>query len=232
MDARSGLQCGPVRRFSEVAKSWNFPAAARESLTAANADRLLAMPPNPTLSDGDLLRRMWAGEEEAFTALYRRHQGVVYRFALQMSGRTEIAEEVTQDVFMLLMRDRKQYDPAQGPLPAYLYGVARNHVRRALERRRSSPIQMEEGELESGPVAAGDVLGDLTQRERLESLRQAILKLPAPYREAIVLCELHEMDYEAAAVVMGCPVGTVRSRLHRARALLASKMGASERCPV
>jgi RNA polymerase sigma-70 factor (ECF subfamily) len=86
--------------------------------------------------------------------------------------------------------------------------------------------------LESGPVAAGDVLGDLTQRERLESLRQAILKLPAPYREAIVLCELHEMDYEAAAVVMGCPVGTVRSRLHRARALLASKMGASERCPV
>jgi RNA polymerase sigma-70 factor (ECF subfamily) len=168
---------------------------------------------------------MWAGEEEAFTALYRRHQGSVYRFALQMSGRTEIAEEVTQDVFMLLMRGSKQYDPERGPLPAYLYGVARNHVRRALGRERSSPLQSDE-------AAAGDVLQDLTQSERLASLRRAILKLPAPYREAVVLCELHELDYEAAAAIMGCPVGTVRSRLHRARALLGAKMGAAERCPV
>jgi RNA polymerase sigma-70 factor (ECF subfamily) len=168
---------------------------------------------------------MWAGDEQAFTALYRRHQGLVYRFALQMSGRTEIAEEVTQDVFMVLMRGRKQYDPERGPLPAYLYGVARNHVRRALGRERSSPLQMDE-------ASAGDVLGDLTRGEQLTSLRQAILKLPAPYREAIVLCELHELDYEAAAGIMGCPVGTVRSRLHRARALLTAKMGASDRCSI
>jgi RNA polymerase sigma-70 factor (ECF subfamily) len=174
---------------------------------------------------------MWAGDEEAFTALYRRHQGMVFRFALQMSGRTEIAEEVTQDVFMLLMRGRKQYDPALGPLPAFLYGVARNHVRRALERERSAPVQIDERELDSGPAAEGDVLGSLTRGEQLESLRKAILKLPPLYREAIVLCELHELNYENAAAIMGCPVGTVRSRLHRARALLVAKMGASERCP-
>ena len=217
--------------FTQIAKSWNFPAAQGESLTASRADRTLAMPPSPTPSDGDLLRRMWAGDEEAFTALYRRHQGMVFRFALQMSGRTEIAEEVTQDVFMLLMRGRKQYDPALGPLPAVLYGVARNHVRRALERERSAPVQIDERELDSGPAAEGDVLGSLTRGEQLESLRKAILKLPPLYREAIVLCELHELNYENAAAIMGCPVGTVRSRLHRARALLVAKMGASERCP-
>jgi RNA polymerase sigma-70 factor (ECF subfamily) len=189
------------------------------------------MPQNPIPSDGDLLRRMWSGDEEAFTSLYRRHQGTVYRFALQMSGRTEIAEEVTQDVFMLLMREQKQYDSSRGSLPPYLYGVARNHVRRALDRERSEPLQWDDTDMDLGPVAAGDVLGDLTRTEQIESLRQAILNLPAPYREVIVLCELHELDYEAAAAVIGCPVGTVRSRLHRARALLMSKMGASERCP-
>lgn len=189
------------------------------------------MPRNEIPSDGDLLKRMWGGDEEAFTAVYRRHQGMVYRFALQMSGRTEIAEEVTQDVFMLLMRARNQYDAARGPLAAYLYGVARNHVRRAVERERSSPLPVDDDELETGPVVAEDVLGDLTRSEQLESLRQAILNLPPRYREVIVLCELHELDYEAAAGVIGCPVGTVRSRLHRARALLVSKMGAAERCP-
>ena len=86
-------------------------------------------------------------------------------------------------------------------------------------------------EPETGPVADVDVLGDLTRGERLEALRQAILNLPALYREVIVLCELHELDYVQAASAIGCPVGTVRSRLHRARALLVSKMGSSERCP-
>jgi RNA polymerase sigma-70 factor (ECF subfamily) len=222
---------GRNHRFTQVTKIWNFPVAEWESLTAAHEDRPLTMPPTPTPSDGDLLRRMWAGDEAAFTAVYRRHQGMVFRFALQMSGRPEVAEEVTQDVFMLLMRYRKQYDPARGPLPAYLYGVARNYVRRALERERAAPLQMDDGEVESGPVADGDVLGELARGEQLESLRKAILKLPPLYREAIVLCELHELNYEEAAAVMGCPVGTVRSRLHRARALLAAKMGASERCP-
>ncbi len=207
---------GRDHRFSQIVKPWNFPAPDRE---------FLAVPRDSKPSDGDLLRRMWAGDEEAFTSLYRRHQAMVYRFALQMSGRTEIAEEVTQDVFMLLMRETKQYDPARGPLPAFLYGVARNFVRRALGRERPSSLPIEE------TVAEGDVLGDLTRSERIESLRQAIVTLPASYREVIVLCELHELDYEAAATVIGCPVGTVRSRLHRARALLTVKMGASERCP-
>src|ERR671927_722457 len=88
-------------------------------------------------SDAELLRLMLAGDEEAFTALYRRRQGGVYRFALRMSGSEALAEDVVQETFMVLMRDGRNFDPARGSLAAYLYGVARNHVLRAFERERS-----------------------------------------------------------------------------------------------
>ncbi len=73
-------------------------------------------------------------------------------------------------------------------------------------------------------VARPDPLGDLTRAESVEKLRQAVLALPPHYREVVVLCELHEMSYVEAAEALGCAVGTVRSRLHRARAMLAEKM--------
>jgi RNA polymerase sigma-70 factor (ECF subfamily) len=69
-----------------------------------------------------------------------------------------------------------------------------------------------------------DPLVELTHRERLEALRRAVLALPRRYREVVVLCDLEEVDYAEAAVVLGCPIGTVRSRLHRARALLLEKL--------
>ena len=186
-----------------------------------------------TSSDSELLRRLEKGDEQAFLALYRRHQGSVYRFALRMSGKTEMAEEVTQDVFLELMRGKSGFDPERGRFASFLFGVARNHVLRALARERPYSTSLDDPEGEGGdvPESACDVLGDLTRGERLEALRQAVLGLPVLYREVVVLCELDEMDYAEAAVALNCPVGTVRSRLHRARGLLARKMRASERCP-
>ena len=186
-----------------------------------------------TSSDSDLLRRLEKGDEQAFLGLYRRHQGSVYRFALRMSGKTEMAEEVTQEVFLELMRGKSGFDPGRGRFASFLFGVARNHVLRALERERPYLASLDEPDGEAGDAAesACDVLGDLTRGERLEALRQAVLGLPVLYREVVVLCELDEMDYAEAAVALNCPVGTVRSRLHRARGLLARKMRASERCP-
>ena len=84
------------------------------------------------LSDNELLRLMLAGDEEALAQLYRRRQGSVYRFALQMSGSKSIAEDVTQEVFLFLMRDGHVFDPERGALNAFLLGVARNHVLRRL----------------------------------------------------------------------------------------------------
>jgi len=71
------------------------------------------------------------------------------------------------------------------------------------------------------------VLGDLTRAESIEALRQAVLTLPVRYREAVVLCDLQELSYADASAALGCAIGTVRSRLHRGRALLATKLAAS-----
>lgn len=179
------------------------------------------------LNDEDLLRLALAGDEAAFTALYRRRQPSVYRFALQMSGSRALAEDVTQEVFLTLVRDGQRFDPERGRLLAFLFGVARHHVLRRLARERSF-IQMAESEDESaasvGLIAEGDPLSELTRGEMIARVRAAVLALPPHYREAVVLCDLHEMSYAEAAEVIGCAIGTVRSRLHRARLMLIEKL--------
>lgn len=185
-----------------------------------------------TPGDEELLRQMSAGSEDAFTALYRRRQGGVYRFALQMSGSTAIAEDVTQEVFMALVREAQNFDPTRGSLAAYLYGIARHHVLRCLQKDRAHvPIVEDYDEADDSTgvqlVATGDLLGDLARNEQIERVRQAVFALPAHYREVVVLCELHEMSYVEAAAALGCAVGTVRSRLHRARAMLVDKLRAA-----
>ena len=166
---------------------------------------------------------MLAGEEDAFTALYNRRQGAIYRFVLHMSGSPAIAEEVTQEVFLALIREGARYDAARGSVSTYLHGVARNQVLRFLERDRGS-VQMEEESETAAWAAPVDTLGDLTRSETIQSVRQAVLALPAAYREAVVLCDLQEMSYVEAAAVLGCALGTVRSRLHRGRAILLARL--------
>jgi len=184
-----------------------------------------------TPSDDELLRLMMAGDETAFTALYRRRSGGVYRFALQMSGSEAIAEDVTQEVFLALMSDATRFDSARGSLSSYLYGIARNHVLRRLERDRPF-VQIVDEAGEGGEtqierwVAADNQHDELQRNEMIGRLRQAVLALPEHYREVVVLCDLHEMSYVEAASALGCAIGTVRSRLHRARALLLGKLNA------
>ena len=204
---------------------------------------------SPSHSDDDLLRLIAKGHEAAFVAFYRKHQSSVYRFALHMSGKTEIAEEVTQEVFLTVMGVAKQYDSKRGSAVSYLYGITRNFVLRCLERERPYVAGLEDveneqaGVLQAGVLKGGvlkggvladehDLLGELARNERIESLRKAVLALPPAYREVVVLCDLNEMDYAQAAGALGCAIGTIRSRLHRARALLMEKMRAAERCAV
>ena len=91
----------------------------------------------PTIpSDKELVERITAGNEDAFVVLYRRRQAAIYRFALNMGGTEGVAEEVTQEVFMTLVRESKRYDPVRGSVAAYMFGIARNQVLRCLERDR------------------------------------------------------------------------------------------------
>jgi RNA polymerase sigma-70 factor (ECF subfamily) len=175
-----------------------------------------------------LLRRAAKGDEEAFALLYRRHQGGLYRFALRMTGSAWAAEEIVQDVFMTLIRAPQKYDPARGSVGALLFGIARNRVMKHLERMpREVPLE----EKNEDGTGTGIVLRDnftpakwVETRERMQQVRAAVLDLPAEFREAVVMCELEEMSYEEAARLTGCPIGTIRSRLHRGRALLLAKL--------
>jgi RNA polymerase sigma-70 factor (ECF subfamily) len=162
-------------------------------------------------------------DPDAFTALYRQNSSGIYRFALHMSASPSVAEEVTQETFLMLIHNPKSYDPSRGEIGPFLYGVARNLVRRHLERDRRQQY-FEDFEEDNLVSIAGDPLGDLTQKENLQALKEAVAALPPKYREVVVLCDLQELSYEAAAQAIDCAVGTVRSRLHRARALLMSKM--------
>jgi len=213
-----------------------------------------------TIDEGLLLRRMVAGDEAAFTLLYRRKHPAIYRFALHVSGNAAMAEDVTQEVFMTLIRDAKRFDPARGTLGGFLFGIARNHLRRRWDQERNSvPLPESADELDammarSGAGRVGGKNGgsgygngngnghangngnghgvsaymlqrdDFAALENVQRVRQAIATLPENYREVVVLCELDELSYEDAAAALDCPVGTVRSRLHRARAILVEKL--------
>jgi len=216
---RSGNFLRPGREIREKAEDvhrTDREAAAGETRIAAQ-DR-----------DDLLLRRSAKGDEEAFALLYRRHQGGLYRFALRMTGSAWGAEEIVQDVFMTLIREPKKYDPERGSVGALLFGIARNRVMKHLERiPREVPLE----EKNEDGTGAGIILQDsftpamwMEKRERMHHVRAAVLDLPAEFREAVVMCELEEMSYEEAAQMTGCPIGTIRSRLHRGRALLLAKL--------
>jgi RNA polymerase sigma-70 factor (ECF subfamily) len=179
------------------------------------------------VNDNDLLRLMLAGDEEALSVLYRRRQGSVYRFALQMSGSRSIAEDVTQEVFLFLMREGHVFDDSKGTVGAFLLGVARVHVRRRLRaEHRLEPFGDDSDDDDPFIHSTTDVcpLEDLTRAETIESVRKAVLSLPPKYREVVVLCELQDVSYGETAEILGCAIGTVRSRLHRGRALLLAKL--------
>ncbi|MGD0303282.1 MAG: sigma-70 family RNA polymerase sigma factor [Candidatus Acidiferrales bacterium] len=187
-----------------------------------------------------LLQRILDGDEEAFTLLYRRKHPAIFRFALHMSGNSALAEDVTQEVFMTLIRDASRFDPERGTLGGFLYGIARNHLRRRWEQDRNSvPLPETADELDviltTGPAARQINAGanvtafpaprdEFAAGECVARVRQAISTLPENYREVVVLCELDELSYEAAAELLECPVGTVRSRLHRAKSILMEKL--------
>jgi RNA polymerase sigma-70 factor (ECF subfamily) len=183
--------------------------------------------PAEVIPDAQLVAGIAAGDAEAFSLLFRRRQGDVYRYALHMTASPSVAEDVTQEVFVAVMQDAARFSDARGSVTAWLCGIARNQVRRRLERDRPLQPVGEEDSVLDGQSLDDDPLGDLTKAERIDALRRAVLTLPVQYREAVVLCDLQELSYVEAAVALGCAVGTVRSRLHRGRALLSQKLTAS-----
>lgn len=181
-------------------------------------------------ADHELLRLTHAGRADAFTALYRRHQGPLYRYALMRCGSVDTAADVVQEAFMGLLTQRFGFDPLRGLLQHFLFGVARNLILKLEETRRRQvalPEPDEDGELDLDVASEGaEPLARLLGIEAAEEVRRALGLLPAHYRDVVILFELHELSYQEIAAVCQVDIGTVRSRLSRGRAALAKRLQA------
>jgi RNA polymerase sigma-70 factor, ECF subfamily len=178
--------------------------------------------------DDELLRSVERGDRDAFVTLYRRYQDVVHRFAFQMSGSETTAEDITQETFLALTRGARRYNASQATFSTYLYGMVRHLTRRRLRRDRvfvtltgANPDRWKARE----PLVEQFLVEAASTGQTIERVRRAVLSLPPRYREVVVLCDLHGRGYADAAAIVGCAVGTIRSRLHRGRGLLRQKLG-------
>jgi RNA polymerase sigma-70 factor (ECF subfamily) len=195
------------------------------------------------IRDVELIKRLAAGDDDAFLQFYRRHQGGLYRYAVHMSGSPQSAADVVQETFLTLIRHAGKFDEARGAPAAFLFGIARNHVRKMREKEGRYVLLSEERESglssERGgdpgpsngkghfPAIAGhaDTIVESIEREEIsERLHEAVRTLPDHYRDPVILCDLEGKSYSEAAVLLDCPVGTVRSRLNRARSILLDKL--------
>lgn len=188
----------------------------------------------PGLDDASLVASLAGGNAKAAHELYSRHCRAILRFALAMTDNLATAEDIVHDTFIELLFRPHNYECGRGSLRTYLYGIARHLIARRLRSARLVVIEPDaaDEQPEDGagavalPVAALPATPeDETERAQyIECVRAAIGSLPLPYREVVVWCDLEELPYATVAEILGCPVGTVRSRLHRARALLANTL--------
>jgi RNA polymerase sigma-70 factor, ECF subfamily len=197
------------------------------------------MPLSDANLDLDLLRRIRAADEsaaDAFTTLYRRHQAPLYRFALLRTGAQDVAADIVQDVFVALMEGKLAFDATRGSLANFLFGVARNFALKRDEAQRryvstvshsGNDLDDDEGFdhaaqlLDSAPTPVEKLLDD----HRAESVRAALAQLAPHYRDVVILYEMHDMSYVEIAHICNIDLGTVRSRLFRAREKLIALLG-------
>jgi RNA polymerase sigma-70 factor (ECF subfamily) len=171
--------------------------------------------------DQGLLDRCLAGEDSAWEALLRDYTRKIYNLCYRFTGRVEEAEDVTQEVFLKVFQTLKSYDAAQGSFSTWLNRVARNHLvdhyRRTRKDRVTSSLEDELPAAEQKSSPHMEPTGQVESRERRETLQLALDKLSPDLREAVILRDLHDLDYEEIALVLKVPQGTVKSRINRGR---------------
>jgi len=182
-------------------------------------------------SDEELVRRACAGHTDAFGALVERHQDRIYNAVAYLVGAAHDAEDLTQEVFLKAYRSINGFK-GKATFSTWLYSImlncVRTHWRRTGRRAQVVSLNAAQGDddhpLSDPPSTAEGPFEEVLRRETVESVRMAIGELPAELREVIVLRDLEGLSYEQLAVSLRLPLGTVKSRLYRARSALKDKI--------
>jgi RNA polymerase sigma-70 factor (ECF subfamily) len=180
-----------------------------------------------TRPDQDLLELSLGGNESAFRVLYERLKTPIFRYAFHSTHSEAAAEEVTQEVFLLLLQQGRKYKRERGDVSAFAFGIAHNLVRSFHKRERvyqALPADQALEAISSSERRREGLPAEIVRQQEVARVRSAIASLPDHYRQVIVLCDLCELSYAEAASRLECAVGTIRSRLNRAHALLAKKL--------
>ena len=184
---------------------------------------------NTADDDSGCMARLAAGDSRALHELYQRHGRALLRFSSAMCRSRQAAEDMVHDTFVALLRERISFDPAQGSVFGYLCGVLRHRVSRHFrQQRRWVELDTNDDTSPAHAVDNGGPADEIARTEITAAFRRAMLELPLQHREVIALCDLEELPYVTVAGILDCPVGTVRSRLHRARALLTIRLASLE----
>ena len=172
-------------------------------------------------TDEALLKRAGEGEQAAFLELYDRHRQPIFRFAYRLLGEVDIAEDVTHDCFLSLIRKPENFRPERASLRTYLFAAARNL---ALKHFRNSGRETGLDELTEEPQLSPrhEPLRKLLDEELAAEVRRAVFSLPPLQREALVLFEYEGLSLNEIAEITGADVGAVKGRLYRARERLKS----------
>ncbi len=168
-------------------------------------------------TDVELLKMATQGNELAFQLLYERHRDPVFRFAYRLLGSDTHAEDATHDCFLGLLHNPRRFDPRQASLRTYLYAAVRNLALKEYRLRKNNGPAMDDVEAEPGDVRRPEPLRRLLDEELASYVRRAIGELQHLQREAIILFEFEELPLAEIAAIVGADVGTVKSRIWRAR---------------
>ena len=177
----------------------------------------------PIGEDAEYVAQLVAGNGGALRPLYERHGRALLRFSAAMCRSRQSAEDMVHDTFVELMREPANFDPTQGSVFAYLCGVLRHRISHHF-RQQKRWVALNDDEAPAQVHDAPSPADEIARNELTAAFRQAMLELPLRHREVIALCDLEELPYTTVASILDCPVGTVRSRLHRARALLSIRL--------
>ncbi len=167
-------------------------------------------------TDEVLLQKAGAGDQAAFLELYDRYRQPIFRFAYRLLGSVEIAEDVTHDCFLGLIRKPENFHPERASLKTYLYAAARNLALKHF-RNTGREAGMDEVTQEPQDSARRGPLRRLLDEELAAQVREAVFNLPPLQREALILFEYEGLSLSEVAEVAGTDVGVVKARLYRAR---------------